>query len=111
MYHVNKKKILVFVAAVGIIFLFLYPNNIGREEYDYIMKENIMNSLHEKLTENFTSNAIIDCDYYDILRDDTALPVSLVDGDLEEGHRIREGGEYSPECKPKFSSAIIVPYR
>ncbi|CAH4036765.1 unnamed protein product [Pieris brassicae] len=111
MFHINKKKILVVSAAIAVILFFLHPSNSSKEEYDYIMKENIMNSLHEKLTVNFTSAAIVDCDYYDILHDDTALPVTLVDGDLEEGHKIREGGEFIPECKPKFSVAIIVPYR
>ncbi|CAK1543167.1 unnamed protein product [Leptosia nina] len=112
MFHINKKKILLYCGIIGIILLFLYPNNISKEKYDYITKENILYSLHEKLTENFTSNAITACDYYDIVNDDTSLSISLVDGDLEEGHKIKEGGEYAPsECKPKFSTAIIVPYR
>uniref|UniRef100_A0A2A4JVV5 Galactosyltransferase N-terminal domain-containing protein n=1 Tax=Heliothis virescens TaxID=7102 RepID=A0A2A4JVV5_HELVI len=84
----------------------------ARSSYEFIEKDNILRSLHEATADNFTSSAVLDCDYYDIIHDETTLSISLVDGDLIEGHRIKEGGEYAPsDCKPKYSTAIIVPYR
>ncbi|XP_045499957.1 beta-1,4-galactosyltransferase 1-like [Colias croceus] len=112
MYHFNKKKILFCCTVVGLLLLFFHSNNVSRKKYDYIMKENIISSLHVGTSENYTSTAYVECEYYDVIYDETSLPVSLVDADLEEIHKIKEGGEYAPsECKPKYSTAIIVPYR
>lgn len=84
----------------------------GRPSYDYIETEDIMANLHIEVASNFSSSAITDCDYRDTIVDETVLAPSLVDGDLIEGHRIKEGGEYAPhECKAKFSTAVIVPFR
>lgn len=112
MRHVSKKKVLYCGLSVVVLIIFLHPDMNARRSYDYIEKETIPNNLHEETAGNFTSSAILDCDYHDLLFDDNTLSISLIDGDLIEGHRIREGGEFSPsECKPKFSTAIIVPYR
>lgn len=112
MRYAFKKKILFFGVVVVALVLFLHPDMNARRSYEYIEKDSILDYLHEETADNFTSSAVIDCDYHDVIYDDTTLSVSLVDGDLVEGHRIREGGEYSPEeCKPKFSTAILLPYR
>lgn len=107
-----KKKILYCGISIVALIIFLHPDMNARRSYDFIEKEIIPNNLHEETAGNFTSSAILDCDYHDVLYDDTTLSISIIDGDLIEGHRIREGGEFAPsECKPKFSTAIIVPYR
>ncbi|KAL0878908.1 hypothetical protein ABMA27_003908 [Loxostege sticticalis] len=112
MRHAYKKKVLYCGIIIIILIIFLHPDMNGRSSYEYIEKDLIPDLLYEETAANFTSSAILECDYHDVLFDDTTLPFSLVDGDLIEGHRIREGGEYSPsECKPKYSTAIIVPYR
>ncbi|XP_072931498.1 beta-1,4-N-acetylgalactosaminyltransferase bre-4-like [Epargyreus clarus] len=112
MRHGYKKKIFYCILVVGILILFLHPDMNAKRTYEYIEKQNILRSMHEEIADNFTGTSIADCDYYDVLFDETTLPVSLVDADLVEGHRIREGGEFDPvDCKPKFSTAIIVPYR
>ncbi|CAG9788386.1 unnamed protein product [Diatraea saccharalis] len=112
MRHAFKKKIIYCGLIVIALIIFLHPNMNGRRTYDYIEKNNIMVNLHDRIAQNFTSTAIMDCDYRDILFDVTTMSVSLMDGDLIEGHKIKDGGEFYPsECKPKFSTAIIVPYR
>ncbi|KAJ8719687.1 hypothetical protein PYW08_011862 [Mythimna loreyi] len=112
MRYAYKKKIIYCGVIVITLIILLHPDMNARRSYEYIEKDDILHSLHEATTENFTSTAILDCDYYDIIHDETTLSISLVDGDLIEGHRIKEGGEYAPSyCKPKYSTAIIVPYR
>ncbi|XP_028156546.1 beta-1,4-N-acetylgalactosaminyltransferase bre-4-like [Ostrinia nubilalis] len=107
-----KKKVLYCGIIIIVLIIFLHPDMNARRSYEYIEKELIPDTLYEETAVNFTSSAILECDYHDVLFDDTTLSDSLVDGDLIEGHRIREGGEFSPsDCKPKFSTAVIVPYR
>lgn len=112
MRHVFKKKIIYCGVVVIILIILLHPDMNASRSYEYIEKDNILSSLHEATAVNFTSTAVLDCDYNDIIHDETTLSISLIDGDLIEGHKIREGGEYAPSnCKPKYSTAIIVPYR
>lgn len=106
-----KKKLRIGLVIL-VLFVLLHPSMNGRRSYEYIEKDDIIDNLHEELTANFTSTAIADCEYFDAVFDDTTLSLSLVDEDLVEGHRIREGGEFAPRnCKPKYSTAVIVPYR
>ncbi|XP_013173059.1 PREDICTED: beta-1,4-N-acetylgalactosaminyltransferase bre-4-like [Papilio xuthus] len=112
MRYASKKKIFYLVFFTAVLLLLLQPAMKTRRSYEIIEKQNIISSLHEETAENYTSTAIVDCDYHDIIYDETTLPATVIDGDLNEGYRIKEGGEYAPpECKALFSSAIIVPYR
>ncbi|KAI5646237.1 beta-1,4-galactosyltransferase 2 [Phthorimaea operculella] len=53
-----------------------------------------------------------DCEYDAKVNDEKSLSPALVYEDLDENHTIKEGGEYAPEtCRPKYSTAVIVPYR
>lgn len=108
-----KKKLLYSFIIVIIVFTILHViNNDGQQIYDNIETDNILKNLCEEPAINFTSSAMIECNYYDIIHDDTTFSLAVIDGDLVEGHNIREGGEYAPQdCKPKYSTAIIVSYR
>ncbi|CAH2090440.1 unnamed protein product [Euphydryas editha] len=111
-HYVFKKKILYCGLFVIILIILLHPDRNARGTYEFITKENILNNLLKETASNFSSRAISDCDYYDIINDETTLPITIAEGDLIEGHRIRDGGEYAPlDCRPKFSTAVIVPYR
>lgn len=112
MRHSYRKKVLFIGVAVFILLILLHPDMHGRSSYDYIQTEDILANLHIEVASNFSSSAIADCDYRDTIVDETVLTPSLVDADLIAGHRIREGGEYAPHnCKAKFSTAVIVPFR
>ncbi|XP_049875176.1 beta-1,4-galactosyltransferase 1-like [Pectinophora gossypiella] len=107
-----KKKVFYIGLFIIILIIFMHPDMQGVRSYEFIAKEKIISSLHEELATNFTSSAISNCEYYANVYDETVLSPTLVDGDLVESHKIKEGGEYAPvECKPKYSTAIIVPYR
>ncbi|CAH2248087.1 beta-1,4-galactosyltransferase 1-like [Pararge aegeria] len=111
-HYALKKKVLYCGVVIVILIILLHPDRNARRSYSYIAKENILNSLRQEIANNFSTTALADCDYYDVIHDDTTLPLSIAEGDLVENHRIREGGEYAPvECRPRFSTAIIVPYR
>ncbi|CAG4945884.1 unnamed protein product [Parnassius apollo] len=112
MRYATKKKILYLVFVIILIILLLHVDLNARKTNIFIEKRKISSVLHEETSENFTSTALVDCDYNDIIYDDTKLPLNLIDGDLSEVYRIKEGGEYAPtECKARFSTAIVVPYR
>lgn len=112
MRHGWKKKIVFCGSLVIFLLIILHPDMNVRGNYEYIEKDVIVHNLHEETAANFTSSAVLNCDYRDVIFDDTTLSLSLADGDLIENHKIKEGGEYAPsDCKPKFSTAIIVPYR
>lgn len=107
-----RKKIIYGVITILIFIIFSHPGLYGRSSYEFIEKHNILKYLHEEVNVNLTSNAFTNCDYHDIINDETTLSPNLIEGDLVEGHGIRDGGEYIPQdCRPKFSTAIIVPYR
>ncbi|XP_059062878.1 beta-1,4-galactosyltransferase 1-like [Achroia grisella] len=112
MRYAYKRNIIFCGIVIVILIIFLHPDMNGRGSYEYIEKDDILNSLLEETAENFSSVAVLHCEYRNLIFDDTTLSISLVDGDLVEGHKIKDGGEYTPsECKPKFSTAIIIPYR
>ncbi|KAL4715718.1 hypothetical protein ACJJTC_006297 [Scirpophaga incertulas] len=112
MHYSCQKRIIYCVLAIIVLFILLHPNLNARRTYEFIDKADIPVNLYVKISENFTSSALIQCDYHDVLYDDTSLSISIIDEDFSEGHKIKDGGEYCPtDCKPKFSSAIIVPYR
>lgn len=107
-----RKKIFCSAIILITLIILLHPDMKGYRNYEHIDNTDILRNLHEKTAENFTSSVVEDCVYSDIINDQTTLSPNLVDGDLIEGHGIRDGGEYAPQdCKPKFSTAIIVPYR
>ncbi|XP_026493903.1 beta-1,4-galactosyltransferase 1-like [Vanessa tameamea] len=111
-HYVFKKKVLYCGIFVITLIILLHPDRNARGTYEFIAKKNILNNLLQETALNFSSTAISDCDYYKVIYDDTTLPISIIEEDLVEGHRIKEGGEYAPfDCRPKFSTAIVVPYR
>lgn len=111
-HYVFKKKILFYGLFVFTFIILLHPDRNARGTYEFIAKENIFHNLLKETATNFSSTVISDCDYYDVINDESTLPINIVEGDLIEGHRIKDGGEYAPlDCKPKFSTAVIVPYR
>ncbi|KAI8432304.1 hypothetical protein MSG28_004724 [Choristoneura fumiferana] len=113
MRNVPKKKIIYGAVVVIFLIVLLHPDMNGRRSYEYIPKEAILDNLYYAVTKSFKlNNSTNECDYRDIVFDDTTLSPSLKDGDLDDGHKIRAGGECAPlECRPKFSTAIVVPYR
>lgn len=52
------------------------------------------------------------CDYKKIVSDNEFFFESIFDTNITDFSGIKSGGEYFPSnCKPKFSTAIIIPYR
>ncbi|CAG9583289.1 unnamed protein product [Danaus chrysippus] len=111
-YYGIKKKILYSGLIVFLFIILLHPSRNAKGTYEFIERDNILSNLLYDTAENFSSTAIVDCDYYNVVNDDSTLSISIADGDLIENHRIKDGGEYVPvECRPSLSTAIIIPYR
>lgn len=111
-YYGIKKKILYCGLIVLLFFILLHPSRNAKGTYEFIEREQILSNLLYDTAENFSSTAIVECDYYNVVYDDSTLSISIADGDLVENHRVKDGGEYVPvECRPSLSTAIIIPYR
>lgn len=100
--------------TIAILYLiFVWPDRYATH-YPYISSEDIYEALIEKTSSNITKelNGKFDCEYTDIIRENKFLYKKPYTETLIDGHDIRMGGEYIPSnCAPKFSTAIIVPYR
>lgn len=80
--------------------------------YPYIEGHDIYKSLIEKTTSNVTNKGKIYCEYNNIIKENRFMYREPYISNLFDGTDIRVGGEYyPPACAPKFSTAIIVPYR
>lgn len=98
---------------MAIYLYFIWPLHFATH-YAYISSDDMLDALVEKTTENVTkeTNGKFDCEYSDLIRENKLLYKEPYTESLIDGNDIRAGGEYiPPNCAPKFSTAIIVPYR
>lgn len=110
----KRRCLYVLLTVTLITYVCLPDSDDDGLEMPFIDEKDILRKSHEETSKNLTLSWSfpLTCDYQEVLRDDTVLSPSLIEADLVEGHRIKEGGEYAPyNCKPKFSVALIIPYR
>lgn len=104
-----KKSIIFSILFAITIVNLLNPDCHARSNYEYIKNADIWKELYAKTATNLSSIGLPECEYNVVLHS-TSRPGT--DRELPAGHRVHDGGEYSPlDCKPRFSTAIIVPYR
>lgn len=97
---------------VGCILLFcVWPNRFAKH-YDYIERDKIYEALVAETTRNISIQRLDECDYIDILEENNFMFTETYQEKIFDSQEVRLGGEYHPEeCRPRFSSAIIIPYR
>ncbi|KAG4068135.1 hypothetical protein HA402_001560 [Bradysia odoriphaga] len=99
---------------IGLTLLLLYcvwPWRFA-SHYDYLPTDKIFDSLLQKTTKNLTVSQQLECDYGDIIMDNTYMYKKSYQSDIFDSAEIELGGAYQPKrCKPLFSTAVIVPYR
>lgn len=101
------------VTIIILYLIFVWPDRYATH-YSYIPKEEIYEALIEKTSTNISKdfNGKFGCEYSELIRENKYLYKKPYTETLIDGNDIRIGGEYIPlNCAPKFSTAIIVPYR
>ena len=104
--RIHWAKIAVFVAYIYCV----WPDRFA-SHYAYIRSDDMLGNLIESTTKNVSSMSTIDCDYSDIIEENRFMYHEPYISTLLDASGIKLGGEYTPECKPKFSTAILVVYR
>lgn len=112
MISIKLLKVILLISVFLLIVLSIHPGRFAAR-YPYIDQSDLWNALVPKVSKNLSLPPATECDYFSVLSDDSET-VFEPDSDLspEITKMIKEGGEYMPpDCKPLFSTAIIVPYR
>lgn len=80
--------------------------------YEYIKQENVWQDFAKEISKNLTIRNGVACDYTAILNDDSGIEIASLGEAVLDTTNLKIGGEFvPPNCKPSFSTAIIVPYR
>ncbi|EDW82966.1 uncharacterized protein Dwil_GK22603 [Drosophila willistoni] len=103
----------LILASVGTIIIYLALPFRFASHYPYINGDRIEDSLIAQVTANVSLQQSFDCIYKDIIENNRFVYDNpLYHEGILRGEEIRPGGEYQPEqCRAKYSTAIIVPYR
>ncbi|KAH8417915.1 hypothetical protein KR222_008517 [Zaprionus bogoriensis] len=105
--------LLLLSGALTLIVYILLPHRFALR-YDYIDRQHMEEALLAKTTANISSQQqqLIDCSYKELIAGSSFVYDAFHRDRIHRGEEIRLGGEYQPEeCRPRFSTAIIVPYR
>ncbi|XP_055371258.1 beta-1,4-galactosyltransferase 1 [Condylostylus longicornis] len=107
----SSPSIIGYIAATIILIIIIWPDRYAKY-YEYIEAKDVYDNLVPETTSNISLERLIACEYDDIIFDNDYLFTQTYRSQLFNSDEIRLGGEYtSDECRPKFSSAIIIPYR
>ncbi|XP_048483179.1 beta-1,4-galactosyltransferase 4 [Plutella xylostella] len=102
---------LVFSCFVFVINLFFTSRPASPPSYVELKREDMLQNLVEVTSKNLTSYAYEECEYRSVVLESAVLSPSAEAG-WSLGRGVRDGGVYAPsECRPKYSVAVIVPYR
>lgn len=99
--------------TVSITFLIcVWPNRYA-PHYPYIASDQILDELIDKTTKNITLQSVgkVSCDYNEVISINKFMYREPYISTLFDENDIQLGGEWSPKCAPKFSTAVIVVYR
>lgn len=104
--------LLIFSGAITLIVYLLLPHRFALR-YDYIDSEHMEETLLAVTTPNVSQSQLApDCSYKEVIADTRFVYDAYHREKIHRGEEIRQGGEFQPEeCKARFSTAIIVPYR
>lgn len=102
------------VAKITCSILLIYavlPHRFA-SHYEYLEVEEIPEVLVSQVTTNISQQHMEECQYEDKLKENTYMYTPHYREELLNAEEILSGGEYYPEqCRAKYSTAIIVPYR
>ncbi|XP_037034149.1 beta-1,4-galactosyltransferase 1 isoform X2 [Bradysia coprophila] len=105
------QKYCIQIGCTLLVLYCLWPTRFA-SHYEYLTSDQIFDNLVQRTTRNVTLSQQMECDYSDIIMDNTYMYKTSYQSEIFDSSEIQLGGVYQPErCKPLFSTAIIVPYR
>ncbi|XP_034487287.1 beta-1,4-galactosyltransferase 2 isoform X1 [Drosophila innubila] len=105
--------LLIFSGALTLIVYILLPHRFALR-YDYIDRKHMEESLLAETTTNVSRTQLSadDCSYKEVIDGSSFVYDAFHREKIHRGEEIRLGGEYQPEeCRARYSTAVIVPYR
>ncbi|KAM7364690.1 beta1,4-N-acetylgalactosaminyltransferase B [Cochliomyia hominivorax] len=110
----RKYHLAEVVAKITCTILLIYavlPHRFA-SHYEYLDVDEIPEALVAQVTTNISQQHMEECQYEEILKENTYMYTPHFREELLNAEEILAGGEYYPEqCRAKYSTAIIVPYR
>ncbi|XP_037915119.1 beta-1,4-galactosyltransferase 6 [Hermetia illucens] len=103
---------IVTISVFTALLLFcIWPTRFAKH-YDFIDGDRIYSALVTETTLNISKLQLDECEYEDILEENPFMYKDVYTQRIHDTQEIRLGGEYYPgDCKPRYSAAIIIPYR
>lgn len=102
------------VAKITFLILLIYsvlPHRFA-SHYNYLSADEIPEALQAQVTSNVSQQHLEECTYENILQVNTFMYTQQNREEIIKPEEVLAGGEYFPDdCRAKFSTAIIVPYR
>lgn len=104
---------LLFLSGALTLFVYLLLPHRFALRYDYIDREHMEEALLAETTSNISSQLqFIDCSYKEVISESKFVYNAFHRDKIHRGEEIHQGGEFHPEeCRARFSTAVIVPYR
>lgn len=109
--QLNVRDYLLIVVCVFVLYT-ISPHRFA-SRYSYIPKAHIVEHLLplSSLQRNFSTVGVEYCDIEQVVRRNEDIPADWYSR-IQSPEDIEVGGEYSPKnCRPRYSVAILVPYR
>lgn len=100
----------IFYCLIVLVFIYVvfHPDRHAKI-YSYISDDNILSKIISNYVQTSTDN-LQNCEYKQML--ESAFEIfDINDLFKHDYNNIIAGGEYTPDCLPKFSTAVIVCYR
>lgn len=89
------QKYCVQIGCTLLILYCLWPTRFA-SHYEYIASDQIFDSLLQKTTRNVTLSQEMECDYSDIIKDNTFMYKQSYQNDIFDSSEIKLGGVYHP---------------
>lgn len=98
------------ICAILIIY-FLWPGRFATR-FEYIPSHEIYDSLVPETTRNISLQRLPECNNEQIIDENQSIKKHETENTQINNKNILVGGEYFPrDCRARFSTAIIIPYR
>lgn len=100
------QKFCIQVGCTLLVLYCLWPSRFA-SHYEYIASEQIFDSLHQKTTRNVSLSQQMECDYSDIIMDNTYMYKKSYQSEIFDSTEIKLGGIYHPGSVLIFALALL----
>lgn len=111
--YFSRHSCYMILGYLLMLLVFCWPPRFATH-YKYIKGDEILNNLVEKTTKNISmsNGSGVKCDYNDVIEENLYMWRLPFTDQVLNNYNILMGGEYHPsDCIPRYSTAVIIPYR